>query len=133
MYLMKELKRSSFGSPWTMKPDESFSGVERAVSASLAAIASRSSPRAFRRLCESFAMRRRSDDEGHIAGDEGCADQFCEGVEEERVFFVELDGMVPWCGSGDGYGTGTGASAGKAMTRTHVSDSPESQDSKYTM
>ena len=38
-------------------------------------------------------MGRCGDDEGYIACHEGGADQFGEGVEEERVIVVELDGV----------------------------------------
>jgi hypothetical protein len=42
---------------------------------------------------ECFTMRRCGDDDGRIADNESCADQFCEGVEEKGVVFVELDGV----------------------------------------
>ena len=37
------------------------------------------------------AMFRGDDDDGSVASHEGCADQFCEGVDEKGIFLVETN------------------------------------------
>src|SRR5258707_13868121 len=77
-------------------------------------------------------MCRRGNDEGHIACHEGCADQFREGVEEERVVFVELDGVGVAVRFRRQMWHGDGGIASEATTRTNVQTPRTTQDSKYS-
>ncbi len=124
MYPMKELKRSSFGSPWTMKPAR-VSAASSAQYLPAAAIASRSSPRALRRCASPSRCAGVATTYATSPATRTLPSKCGQGVEEKGFFFVEEDGMDAVVRFRRRMGHRDGPIACKVSTRTHISNSPE--------